>query len=251
MPDGGWLASLLGEGDRIGALLGPAGWLRVALVLGVVVLGGLALSRVLGLALGRTGERRRLAVVGLVANALLLVWGVAYLFRFFFRNAPTVTLAGGIVFFAALAFAMARLVPGALTVLAMSVSGRLARGDRVALPGVEGVVESVGLLRLAIRTQEGAKAWVSTRVLTEDVVSVSPPGAATLAEVELAVPDADPDRLAALRRLAALCPYRDVTQPVAVEAAPGLPTRVTVGVHAWSAEAADRAADWLRRRAGG
>ena len=132
--------------------------------------------------------------------------------------------------------------------LAFILQGRVKRGDRLRLGGVEGVVEGIGLFRLALRTDEGRRAFPPVSGLYAGTFEVSSPQRTYSVEVTVARPTPlSDDAQRQLRAVGLMCPFREGGSDVSVTLGNVEGTSATVRLDAWSPRAARYATEYLRR----
>lgn len=170
---------------------------------------------------------------------------ISAILRYLFDRAKIV--AAAILLFGAagallsLGLAARRWIGGVILLLRRTIH----EGDRLTVGDVDGTVERLGLFRMLLRRDDGARMFLPTGALADQSFTVSSPEQSFPVEVLLG--EERPLGLAARERVALvakLCPYRESGSDVHVEAAEG--GRVLVRLRCWSAAAAARAEAYLR-----
>lgn len=231
--------------EDLGLLLVQAAAL-LFVVVGASLLTVLVASRVLG----RGRERAALgaqAVFGIRLFAVLL--GLCLLVLFLYNASPLLAtvmlgaLAGGAL--VAVGFRARAWLGGAWIVL----RGRVRTGNRLSLPQGQGVVEAYGLFHLMLRADNGDQLHVPLSALHDGTFAISAPERAVPVELHFVVESEQ--RLTELRWAAQGCPYRDRRANVQVIRDLENPLSVRLRLRSWSQDAAERAADYLRRQQAG
>lgn len=178
----------------------------------------------------------RLLTAAIIVSALL-----RYLFDRAKVFAAVVLLFGAAGALLSLGLAARRWLAGVLHVLRRTIH----EGDRLTVGDVDGTVERLGLFRLLLRRDDGARMFLPVGALADQSFTVSSPEQSFPVEVllgdERPLVAADRTRLALAAKL---CPYRESGSDVHVEPAEG--GRVLVRLRCWSAAAAARAEAYLR-----
>lgn len=240
-------ATLETEGDAVRRVFEGTGWFTTAFVVGVAI--GFSLLVRLGLQVIKRGgwdDPRRLDAIRMVADVLALAWTALMLLRLGFKIAPQTTLVFVIIAGGGLLVWSGRWVQGLGASVALVVRGELRTGDHLRTEGAEGIIERVGLLRVRLRTADGGRALVPTAQLAGSRMELSSPQRSTPVVVRLRGERPwSAAQVQRARRVASLCPYRDLRSDVHV----GLEDEdrtISVRIGAWSSTAAGEGARWLR-----
>ncbi len=213
-------------------------------LLGLALLLVMFASRLLGRGRSRTGMA--LGAQAAFGMRLFGAWfALSLLVLFAYSAAPllvTVLLgalvAGALV---AVGFRSRAWLGGAWTIL----RGHLKTANRLTIAQGQGVVESFGLFHLVLRLDNGDRLHVPISALHDQPFSIATPDK-TVA-VELSVTVKNEHELARLRWAAHWCGYRDRRAEVQFVRDAHDPLTVHLRFRSWSAEAAERAANYIRR----
>lgn len=131
--------------------------------------------------------------------------------------------------------------------LAMIWRGRIRIGDRLRFGSIEGTVADAGIFGITVVSDEGARAFVPNAKLSGETFSVASPEEVHPAEIQVRVPGREltNDELETLRRIGALCPYRQSSADVVVTTG-GDGRSASVTFRSWSEEGAKLARDHVR-----
>jgi|GEM_PF-3327292 len=236
--------------DTLKAQLEGIGALFVRGTTVLFVLVGLALLAVIFASrlLGRGRSRSSLALGSQAAFGVRLFTFLfaTFLLTLFLYQAASVLITGLIAALAAgalvsVGFRSRSWVGGAWSIL----RGRIRTGNRLSLELGQGHVESFGLFHVVLRTDNGDQLYLPVSALHDHAFSISAPDKTVL--VELAVRLATDRDYERLKQAAALCAYRDRrVAPILLRDTEDL-TLVRLRFRSWSAEAAQRAVQYLRR----
>lgn len=227
------------EGDAlVGALGSPWTWLFLGVLIAVLV-GSWLLRRFIAKQERFSLQVRTVAIS--VNSALTLVLALAASLFFLHQQAPLLT-------------ALSLMLLGVVATVAFSVSSRgwvraivalwrgtIRVGDSLQLGDLRGRVDSVGLFRVVVETDDGGHMYIPTDRFGREVYSVSSPERVFPVEVQIyAARNLSETDLETLRRIAALSPYREDGSSIIVEPGPD-PTRATVRFRSWSEDGARHA----------
>lgn len=126
--------------------------------------------------------------------------------------------------------------------------GRMKLGDRLRFGAIDGRVADIGLFGVTVIADDGARVFVPNAKLAGDTFSVASPEEVHPAEITVRAEDRELTEadLEALRRIGALCPYRQSGGVVTV--ALGADRRAaTVCFRSWSEEGARLAREHVQR----
>lgn len=241
------LAGRLSSDTRavIASLRSPVTWL-VALAVLAVVAGAWRARRALARDRRLAPRVRVLVLASLDAMTVTLVALVTA--WFLWRRAPLL-LAVALAVLAAAAGLMAGVRARAwLWSLTMLWRGQVRIGDRLRFGDVDGSVIDVGLFGITVLGADGGRVFVPSARMAGNTFSVASPEKVHPAAVDVRAAEGElsDDDVDLLRRIAALCPYRQRGGVVTVALAPDRRS-ATVGFRSWSAEGADMAHHQIRR----
>lgn len=188
------------------------------------------------------------AVLSASLNAITVAVIAVVVTWFLWRRAPLLLGISLAVLAAAIGFGIAVRSRAWIWGLVMIWRGRLRIGDRLTFGTIQGHVTDVGIVGITVETDDGARVFVPNAKLSTDAFSVASPQEVHPALIVLRLPDrelADAD-LETLRRIGALCPYRQNGSTVSVEASDDLHS-VTVAFRSWSEQGAALASDHVKR----
>lgn len=226
------------------ALSSPRTWLLIAVLVAVVI--GAWRWR-LAISQDRRLTPRVRAVASASLNAVTVVVVAAVLMWFLWQHAPL--FLGIALAVLAVAAGLGVAIRGRAWVwgLVMIWRGRVRIGDRLRFGAIDGNVVDVGIVGISVVSDDGARVFVPNAKLSTDTFSVASPEEVHPAEITVRAPDrelTDAD-LEALRRIGALCPYRQSGGVVTVEPSADRRT-ATVSFRSWSAEGAQLARDHVK-----
>lgn len=195
---------------------------------------------------GRPSRRDLGQVLALAVRLVAWAAAVALVLGRIAAVAPMIAAVGVLLVIFGLAFGIGVQARGWVIGWGLLLAGKVRIGDQLALErGARGVVERLGLLRLLLRTDEGARVVLPTRALTERGVTLSTPDQTVPVDLRLPVTRAlDGATLRRLRILAGICPYRSWTTEPSVLMEGERTVRVRLQV--WSTEAAEAAEAYFR-----
>lgn len=238
-------AVLSGEALALEQLWWGPGVLRLLGSLAVVVILQAILRSLVRRWAMHPGRRDLGLVFELVIRVLAWGTGAALVLRRVAQVAPTIAAAGAVLVAFGLAFGLGIRAQTWLLGWALLLGGRVRVGDHLEVGGIQGVVERLGLLRVLLRTDEGARVVMPTRALTERAVTLSAPDQTVPVDLRLVFDSPlDARSLQRARVLASLCPYRSwhVDPIVTTEG----PRELRVRLQTWSTDAASAAEGFLR-----
>lgn len=227
------------------ALSSPRTWLLIAVLVAVVI--GAWRWR-LAISQDRRLTPRVRAVASASLNAVTVVVVAAVLMWFLWQHAPL--FLGIALAVLAVAAGLGVAIRGRAWVwgLVMIWRGRVRIGDRLRFGAIDGNVVDVGIVGISVVSDDGARVFVPNAKLSTDTFSVASPEEVHPAEITVRAPDrelTDAD-LEALRRIGALCPYRQTGGVVTVEPSADLHT-AKVTFRSWSEEGAKLAREHVQR----
>ena len=246
----GLSAQLLHDAGAVARLLAPGSLLQLSFLL-LVAGAAFAVFSALARAVRRAGfdVLRRLTGLQLLVTLLLAVWVGERVARHLLDEAPLLASVVTVVFAATLAGTLAWRLQQVVVGGALTLRGNLRAGDRVTLGDATATLERVGLLRMRLRSDDGAIVFVPLRALAEETVTVASPTRTQAVTVQLTT-DAPPTALdrERWRRVAVACPYREAGSRVWIENDGPSTTLVRVHIQVWGVRAVDAARDWLEDR---
>jgi small-conductance mechanosensitive channel len=188
------------------------------------------------------------AVLSASINALAILVAAVVLASFFWKRAPLLLGISLAVLAAAAGLGIAIRGRAWIWGLVIIWRGRIRIGDRLRVGTFEGSVTDAGIFGITILVDDGARVFVPSAKLSMETFSVASPEEVHPAEIIVRRADrelTDPD-LEALRRIGALCPYRQSGGIVTVAASADRRTAI-VGFRAWSEEAASLAREHVQQ----
>jgi small-conductance mechanosensitive channel len=246
-------APALGVADRlssdvvslIGALRSPWTWI-LTLALVALVIGAWRVR--LAVNQDRRLTPRVRAVVSASINAATVAIVTVVVTWFLWRRAPLLLGISLAVLAAAAGFGIAIRGRAWVWGLVMIWRGRIRIGDRLRFGAIDGSVVDAGIFGITVVSDDGARVFVPNAKLSGDTFSVASPEEVHPAEIlvrfdgrELSEQDIE-----LLRRIGALCPYRQIGGVVTVE--PSSDRRsATVAFRSWSEEGAKLAREHVQR----
>jgi hypothetical protein len=229
----------------IATLRSPWTWLLAAALV-VLMVGAWRLRQAVGQDRRLTPRVRALASASI--NAVAAAVAAVVVAWFLWRRAPLLLGISLAVLAAAVGLGVAIRGRAWVWGLVTIWRGRVRIGDRLRFGAIDGRVADVGLFGVAVIADDGARVFVPNAKLAGDTFSVASPEEVHPAEVAVraAGRELTEDDLEALRRIAALCPYRQGGVAVTVALAADRRS-ATVGFRSWSEEGARLARDHVRR----
>ncbi|HSD90216.1 MAG TPA: mechanosensitive ion channel domain-containing protein [Kofleriaceae bacterium] len=228
----------------IGTLRSPWTWI-LTLVLVALVIGAWRLR--IALSQDRRLTPRVRAIASASVNAATVAIVAVVVTWFLWRRAPLLLGISLAVLAAAAGFGIA--VRGRAWVwgLVMIWRGRVRIGDRLRFGGIDGNVVDVGIFGITVISDDGARVFVPNAKLSADTFSVASPEEVHPAQTTVRIPDREvtDEELETLRRIGALCPYRQSGGVVTVEPSSDRHA-VVVTFRSWSEEAAKLAREHIQ-----
>lgn len=228
----------------IGTLRSPWTWI-LTLALVALVIGAWRLR--LAVSQDRRLTPRVRAVASASINAATVAIVAVVVTWFLWRRAPLLLGISLAVLAAAAGFGIAIRGRAWIWGLVMIWRGRVRIGDRLRFGAIDGNVVDVGIFGIAVIGDDGARVFVPNAKLSADTFSVASPEEVHPAQITVRMADREitDEELEILRRIGALCPYRQSTGVVAVEPSSDRHT-VMVTFRSWSEEGAKLARDHIQ-----
>jgi hypothetical protein len=229
----------------IHTLRSPWTWIVTLALVAFVV----AASRIrLGVSQDRRLTPRVRAVVSASINAATILIATVVVASFFWKRAPLLLGISLAVLAAAAGFGIAIRGRAWVWGLVMIWRGRIRIGDRLRFGAIEGNVSDAGIFGITVLSDDGARVFVPSAKLSMETFSGASPEEVHPAEIVVRVGGrelTDPE-VETLRRIGALCPYRQSGGAVTVAVSSDR-RAATVSFRAWSEEGASLARDHVRQ----
>ncbi len=176
----------------------------------------------------------------------LIAWASAtgVLLHGLFKVAPLLTTSGILLSLSGLAFGWGMKMQDWLLGWIVILRGYIRVGDHLEVSNAQGEVIRLGLMRVLLKAEDGARVLLPTRALTEGSLRLSTRHQSVPVDFSFDLPTGEPtESLQRAKHVAGLCPYRswhaDVN--VVIEG-----SKVRIRLQAWSAPAAEEAQAYLR-----
>jgi small-conductance mechanosensitive channel len=226
-----------------GFILGPE---APRLVLGVALIVLIQfVVRILLARWGRGDGRQDLTnVLSLAIRLLAWLFAVVFFLHGFFKVAPLLTTSGILLSLSGLAFGWGMRLQDWLLGWLVILRGYVRVGDHLEVSDAQGEVVRLGLMRVLLKAEDGARVLLPTRALTEGCLRLSTQHQSVPVDFAFDVPtEGATEALQRAKHIAGLCPYRSWHSEVTV-AIEG--PNVRIRLQAWSAPAAEEAQAYLR-----